>query len=189
MFSARTLASVVVLTMGLLAPTVNAQDSLRAARWWAGGGHGSFGCRQSFRCDSFERNEARNALNAFVGVSRRVEGFLEAGLEVTTRTKDKGDSRIEMYTGSVLLLVNPPMLTRLRVRGIVGLAKRASTVRMDDILFNDVDVGQLIAGGITYDIPLTKRLSVTPGWEIGAIDFGSGRKSKMWEYRLALTWH
>ena len=72
--------------------------------------------------------------------------------------------------------------------GGVGIARRTASGIWDDIIISESRAGLLVAAGVSYDIPLYRHLSLTPGAEIGAGDLGSERLSKMWEYRLALGW-
>jgi hypothetical protein len=183
-----TVLSLMVITCGFVPRTAESQVVERF-RGWAGAGHGSFGCWESFSCRSGDWMEARAAQNAFVGAAAGLNRFLEAGVELTSRAKDKGAMTIAMRTASAVAFVRVPFVSDLRLRGSIGRASRKLSGREDDIILDGMkDSGEYRSAGIVYDWRVLPRLSLTPGVEIGTIDFGDEKYSKMWEYRLGLTW-
>jgi len=170
------------------APSAESQISAGTFRVWAGAGYGSFGCWESFRCDSFVFGEARQVFSGFVGGAKAISRFVEAGAELTTRAKDKGGMTFAQRSVSAVLIVHPPIVSNLGLRGSFGRAFLSQSGQVDDMLISDRRSGRSGTVGISYDLRFMRRLSVTPGFEIGGVDFGSERASKMWEYRLALTW-
>lgn len=157
-------------------------------RGWAGAGYGSFGCWESFRCDFNEFNEVRGAWNGFLGGSAELSRFFEAGAEFTSRRKDRGPSTISLRTTSALLLFRMPAVSGLRLRASLGQGVRKVVGTEGDIILDERASGAYRSAGISHDWRVSPRLSLSPALEVGAIDFGDEKDSKMWEVRLGLTW-
>jgi hypothetical protein len=168
---------------------VSAQTSATALRLWAGGGYGSFDCYESFSCNAQEFGEARGAINGFAGIGRSVTRSLVAGLELNARSKHEGTSTIRMRTASAIVLFYPVPSTGLHLKGTAGIGYNQHDGLMDDIVLpSDRNWGTNVSLGIGYDLPIASRISITPGFEIGAASFESAGFRRLWESRVGLTW-
>jgi hypothetical protein len=185
----RLLCALAVATVGS-AGSMDAQVSSNSLQLWGGVGYGSFGCWDSFSCDAHVSGEARGAINGFAGIGGSITPFLTAGLELNARAKNEGTSTIRMKSASAVLVFYPAPSMGLHFKGSAGIAVSNHSGSQGDILLSDAQsTGTIGSLGIGYDLPLSSRISLTPGFELGAASIGGDGYRKMWETRLRFTLH
>ena len=184
----RLLLALAVTTVGSAGST-DAQVSSNPLRLWGGVGYGSFGCWDSFSCNAHVSGEARGAMNGFVGIGGSITPYFTAGLELNARAKDEGTSTIRMRSASAVLVVYPAPAIGLHFKVSAGIAGFRHSGTEGDIVLSDAQsIGTVGSLGIGYDLPLSPRISLTPGFEVGAASIGNDGYRKMWETRLRVTW-
>jgi hypothetical protein len=178
------------VAIGGSAGSMDAQVSSKSILLWGGAGYGSFDCWDSFSCNAHVSGEARGAINGFVGIGGSITPFLTAGLELNARSKNEGTSTIRMKSASAVLMFYPASSMGLHFKGSAGISRFNHTGNEGDIVLSKAtSTGTIGSLGIGYDLPLSPRVSLTPGFELGAASIANDGYRKMWETRLRLTWH
>jgi hypothetical protein len=189
MLGARALALAIALGVTGSVRSMDAQVASRSLYLWGGVGYGSFGCFESFNCDAHESGEARGAINGFAGIGRSLTRSLVAGLELNARSKTNGESTLRLISASTVLLFYPVQSIGLHFKGSLGFGSlNHSGFEGDIILSDEWSTGPTGSVGIGYDLPLSTRLALSPGFEVGATSINQIYR-RLWESRIRLTWH
>ncbi len=159
----RRVCSRVVMAMTLVAIPVGA-SAQAPGRFLASGG-GGYGSADA-SCDDCV-GERQSGTAGYFRLGYSVTSKLVLGVEANVWTKrdSLGEASATLFfSGVSATAAFYPDTTGFFVRGGAGLAMSRLDVRLDDSsLREDLGSGFGILAGLGYDIPISRRLSITPG--------------------------
>jgi hypothetical protein len=98
-----------------------------------------------------------------------------------------------MGTATAVIFFRPLPLAHLRVKSAVGVSRSRHEGALDDMIFDDRQLGATAAFGVAYDLPLVPNLSLSPGFNLGVHGLRTGHLLEpslyMWQLAVGLTWH
>jgi hypothetical protein len=159
------------LLTAVLATSAFAQQAQTRDGFWIGGGmgYGSLG----LSCDTCTDDVPREGgLALFANLGGTIRPNILAGVEMNAWTDSEGGARITMSNVSGTAYWYPMTTMGLFLKAGAGY----SILSVSSDIGDGSDSGFGFLGGIGYDIPVGRNLSITPvaNWYRGGFDGGSG---------------
>ncbi|MEO8089847.1 MAG: outer membrane beta-barrel protein [Gemmatimonadales bacterium] len=163
----------------LLAGSASAQQAQTRQGFWIGGGagYGSMG----LSCDGCAPTDRVGAPSAYLALGGTLRQNILVGVETNLWTKSDAGTRLTMTNISGAVYWYPMTTTGLFVKGGAGFSALDSG-------FGGGTSGFGVLGGVGYDVPVARNLSITPvaNWFRGGF---SGGSANVLQIGLGVTSH